>query len=304
MIERSRRWVVRSGEEGPLHAIVARAGGDAAAITEGRVFVGRRRAGSADEPVAVGDEVAIAPARNATVEATVLAHEDDLVAADKPAGMPTIADHSGAAHTLVAAVARTLCVDPGRLHATSRLDRDVSGVVVFALTADAGERLRRAREAGAYVRRYVAIASRTPTPDCGVWDTPIGRAQDPRKRAPMGRDATDARSRFATVAKTPMGTLLALSPGTGRTHQLRVHASHAGAALLGDRDYGGPTRLTLAEGRVVGIRRIALHASRVTVPRSVGAPLVVDSPVPDELVDLWEVLGGSGLDWRQAVELP
>jgi 23S rRNA-/tRNA-specific pseudouridylate synthase len=300
-MQTTRRWVVRPGEEGPLHAIVTRAGGDASAIDEGRVFVGRRRAKSAEEPVAVGEEVVIAPARDATV-ARILAHQDDLVAADKPAGMPTIADQSGAAHTLAAAVARAIGVDPGRLHATSRLDRDVSGVVVFALSPEAGERLRLAREAGAYTRRYVAIASHRPTPDTGVWDTPIGRAQDPRKRAPDGRDATDARSRFATVAQTPQGALLALTPLTGRTHQLRVHASHAGAPLLGDRAYGGPTRVTLPAGRVIALRRIALHAARVTVPGSGGAHLIVDAPVPDELVSLWEALGGTAAAWQAAID--
>jgi 23S rRNA-/tRNA-specific pseudouridylate synthase len=178
----------------------------------------------------------------------------------------------------------------------------VSGVVVFALSPAAGERLRHAREAGTYARRYVAIASHRPTPDSGIWDTPIGRDEDPRTRAPNGRDAADARSRFATVAEVPQGALLALTPLTGRTHQLRVHASHAGAALLGDRAYGGPTRLTLPAGRVIALRRISLHAARVTVPTARGGPLIVDSPVPDELASLWEALGGTAAAWKAAIE--
>ena len=67
---------------------------------------------------------------------------------------------------------------------------------------------------------------------------------------------------------------------TGRTHQIRVHASHAGAPLLGDRDYGGPTRLTLPGGRVLAPTRIALHAAKVRIARDDGAPLVVHCAHP------------------------
>ena len=176
----------------------------------------------------------------------VILREDDLVAVDKPAGMPTIADHGGAAHALVAATARALGIDPARLHPTSRLDRGVSGVVVFALTKAAAERLARARGEGAYERRYVAIAASAPAPASGTWDAPIGRARDPRLRTVRGRDPIAAATRYGVCAHAPGGAaMLAVAPVTGRTHQIRVHASHAGAPLLGDRDYGGPARVTL-----------------------------------------------------------
>jgi 23S rRNA pseudouridine1911/1915/1917 synthase len=147
----------------------------------------------------------------------------------------------------------------------------------------------------------VAIACRAPSPDNGVWDAPIGRARDPRKRAAGGRDAAEARTTFSTVARAGGAALLALAPETGRTHQLRVHASHAGAPLLGDRDYGGPGRVTLPDGRVLPLRRIALHAARVTVPRPSGPALVIDSPIPVELRELWTSLGGEDDVWRRAV---
>jgi 23S rRNA pseudouridine1911/1915/1917 synthase len=297
----TRRWVVQAGEEGPLRAIVERAGGDEAAIAEGRVFVGRRRARREDEPVVVGEEVAIAPRPPAAIDVRILASEDGIVAADKPAGMPTIPDQSGAAHSLLAAVARAVGVPPARLHPTSRLDRDVSGVVVFASSTLAKDRLKRARALGVYARRYLAIASRAPSPEAGRWDDPIGRAPDPRKRMVSGRDATSACSHFATIERTPLAALLALTPITGRTHQLRVHAGHAGAPLLGDRDYGGLTRLTLPGGRVLALRRIALHAARVTVPRADGGSLIIESPVPADLRDLWAAVGGAPAAWQDAI---
>jgi len=139
-----RAIAMRPGEDRTVAEVLVRAGADTRAVEDGRVFVGRRRVRRGDEAVKDGDVVEIAPPRETPVAVRVLAREDDVVAVDKPAGMPTIADHDGAAHALVAAAARALGIDAARLHPTSRLDRGVSGVVVFALTkAAAEERFRR-----------------------------------------------------------------------------------------------------------------------------------------------------------------
>ena len=93
---------------------------------------------------------------------------------DKPAGILTIADHGGSTHAaLVAGVARTLGVPEGRVHPTSRLDRDVSGVVFFALSAAAASRLSAARAEGTYVRRATsrsrpALRHRPIAAQCGM----------------------------------------------------------------------------------------------------------------------------------------
>ncbi len=293
------RWHVADGDGADVGAIVLRAGGDARAIADGRVFVGRRRARGADEAVRAGDEVTIAPPRAENDgDVTILARSNDLIAVAKPAGIPTIADHRGASHSLLAVVARIAGVEEDALHATSRLDRDVSGVVVFALTKGAADRLARAREDGTYVRRYVAVASRAPSPNAGSWDAPIGVAKDPRHRAASGRDAIAARSLYRVVAlagSTPCA-LLALAPITGRTHQLRVHAAHAGAPLLGDKTYGGPTRHTLASGRVLALPRILLHCAKVSLPG-----LDVAAPITDDLAAIWLSLGGEPGAWDIAL---
>ncbi len=169
-------------------------------------------------------------------------------------------------------------------------------MVVFALEREAGARLRLLREEHRYVRRYLAIAAHAPASLTeGTWTVPIGRARDPRHRAPNGRDAVDARTHFAVVARAEPFALLALAPVTGRTHQLRVHASHAGAPLLGDRAYGGPTRATLPSGRVFAFDRIALHAARVTL-----GTVAIDSPVPEKLRAMWLALGGEDAAWEKA----
>ncbi len=280
---------MRRGDGDTVAAVLARAGGDDAAVREGRVFLGRRRVKRGDEPVRPGDELTVAPPRvDAGDTAIILASNADLVAADKPAGIPTIPDHAGGAHSLLARVARTVGVDVSELHPTSRLDSGVSGVVVFTRTKAARDRLAQARTAGAYRRRYVAIATRAPAVERGAWDAPV-------KGVP-------ARSLYVVVARAPAGaSMLAVSPQTGRTHQIRIHASAAGAPLLGDRAYGGPTRVTLATGRVLEPGRIALHSARVVVPGADGHPVVISSPIPAELLSLWSALGGDAAAWEGAL---
>lgn len=310
---REKLWVVREGDGKTLAEIVARAGESASAIADGRVFVGKKRASSGDQRVKPGDAVRIGAARvTATSERApkieVLFREAGLVACVKPAGLPTVPDQAGAAHSLVALVAREIGANVQDLRVTSRLDRDVSGVVVFALDAAAEERLRAARAEGRYQRRYIALAATSaPIGDEGTWDAPIGRASDPKLRAARGPDAKAATTRWRKIATTTAGHLavamLAVDPVTGRTHQIRIHASDAGAPLLGDRDYGGPARLVLSSGRILAVSRIALHAARVIVPGAHG-PVEARAPVPAELAELWSTLGGGRDAWDRALVAP
>ena len=293
------RWIVLPGHGPTLRDVLARAGADPDAVDHGRVFIGRRRARSGDEPVRQGDVVEIAPASPPADAARILWHAGDLVAVDKAAGVPTIADHAGARHALLTLTADALGIPSSRLHPTSRLDRDVSGVVIFALSVAEARRLAAARQEGRYVRRYVAIAARSPVPERGEWRWPIGRASDPRRRRIGGVEPVDALTRYAVGGSSPAGfAMLALGPVTGRTHQLRLHASHAGAPLVGDRLYGGAARVTLPGGQVLEPRRVALHAARVVVPDSRGMPVPIVAPIPIALTDLWAALGGEPAAWQ------
>jgi RluA family pseudouridine synthase len=300
-VQTLKRYVVPAGRGRLVRDVLVHARVDPRAVIEGRVFVGRKRVTLADEPVCEGDVVEIAPPlpKGPTPPVTILAQTEDLIAVDKPAGIPTIADHTGAAHALTALVASALGVEASRLHATSRLDREVSGVVVFALTRRAASRLAGARARGEYTRLYVAIAARTPEPEDGVWNGAIGRAADPRLRKINGRDAAPAVTRYCTVGHTSGGqSMLAITPVTGRTHQIRVHAAHSGGPLLGDRVYGAQARIVLGDGQVLEPRRIALHALRVVVPGSVRDSAVTAlAPVPHELRNLWSSLGGDAAAW-------
>ncbi len=301
-----RVWVVRPGEEGPLSSVLSRMGADAGALAEGRVFVDRKRVHDAHMRVSAGESVRVSASDALAVDLAgdvrILWNAGGVVAADKPAGIPTIPDHGGDAHALVTVVARAVGMPASALHPTSRLDRGVSGVVVFATDAYAREQLRTAREDGRYERRYVALATRAPSPLSGTWDAPIGRAKDPLLRKVNGADAVPSVTRYAVVAEQEGhgAAMLALAPVTGRTHQLRVHASHAGAPLLGDRDYGRSTNVTLASGEVVRVGRIALHCAHVRL--LFGEEQVrLFAEIPGELRDLASTLGMPEEMWEKAV---
>jgi 23S rRNA-/tRNA-specific pseudouridylate synthase len=191
------------------------------------------------------------------------------------------------------------------LHPTSRLDREVSGVVIFARTKQAAEALMEARERGEYVRRYVAIAADVPGLEVGVWDAAIGRARDPKLRAafPKGETKNEtkaSRTQYRVVARAGKFALMAFAPETGRTHQIRVHASHAGAPLFGDRSYGGATRVALPSGKIVQSARIYLHCASVSIKKSAKIR-TYSAPVPDGLVALWTSLGGDASAWDTAI---
>lgn len=300
-METLKRYVVPPGHGRSVRDVLAHARVEPSAVTEGRVFLGRKRVLREDEPVSEGDVVEIAAAvpAGADPQVTILARTEDLVAVDKPAGIPTIPDHAGTAHALTALAARALGIDPSCLHPTSRLDRDVSGVVVFALTGAAAARLTAARARGDYERRYVAIATKAPEPASGTWSEAIGRAADPRLRKVGGRDPAPAQTRYAACGRARGGqTMLSVAPVTGRTHQIRAHAAHAGASLLGDRAYGATPRIVLPSGQVLEPRRIALHALRVVVPGDPGGSrLTLVAPVPHDLLELWSALGGDASSW-------
>jgi 23S rRNA-/tRNA-specific pseudouridylate synthase len=285
----------------PVEALLVRLGdGASAALSDGRIFIGRRRARMGDRVVA-GEQVVMHAAREGSASVLVLGERDGIVAAYKPAPVASVADHHGRKGSLGDALAVLLGPRARRLTPTSRLDVGVSGVVLFATEPLAQARLALAREEGRYRRRYVAIAARAPAPAAGVWSFPIGRGADPRLREVSGRDARPAVTRYSVVESAPGGAaMLAVEPQTGRTHQIRVHASHAGAPLFGDIAYRGPGRVVVPSGAVFAVRRIALHAAWVEVPLHDGKPWRVEAPLPDDLTEIWQSLSGAAAAWAKA----
>ncbi|HVY47208.1 MAG TPA: pseudouridine synthase, partial [Minicystis sp.] len=227
------------------------------------------------------------------------AREGGLVFADKPAAMPTTPERRGG-RSLVSDVAELLGLEPAHVHADSRLDVGVSGVVVLCVDGEARKVARAAREAGLHRRVYVAIASGD-VEGAATWEVPVGtvRVRGRDLPAAYGMNAQRAETRFAAIAKARGATLLRLEPVTGRSHQLRVHAQHAAAPLFGDKDHGGPRFAIEPSGRVVPIDRVALHALAVSLPGARGALVGATSPVPEELRAFWSALDGDDAAWSR-----
>ncbi|MEO0324639.1 MAG: RNA pseudouridine synthase [Myxococcota bacterium] len=225
-------------------------------------------------------------------EVGVIHRSAHLLVLAKPAGLPTTARPG---RDSLARRAAELDPDAPRLHATSRLDADVTGLVTFARTRRGNDALLAARDAGVYERRYLALASGAPTPPEGAWTTPIGsHAKERRLRAAGGADARAAHTEYRTRARTAEAALLLLAPRSGRTHQLRVHAAHAGVALLGDVAYGGARRVVRATGEVLTARRVMLHCAALTLTEpSTGTIVHLSAAVPADLRALYLAAGGA-----------
>jgi len=210
--------------------------------------------------------------------ARLLYADGEIAAVDKPAGIPAQATLTSDAGTLPRLVEALLGAPVTLVH---RLDRETSGVTVFARTRDAAAALAEAFRAGTPEKTYLALCARAPEPPEGRIAAPLGK--DPA-RAGLRRvdpEGDPAATNYRTLRAGPLGALLEARPETGRTHQIRVHLAHLGAPLVGDARYGGPRRI----GKIA-IPRVMLHARRLAlVHPATGAPLAFEAPVPEDFAE-------------------
>ncbi|HSD66332.1 MAG TPA: RluA family pseudouridine synthase [Vicinamibacteria bacterium] len=198
----------------------------------------------------------------------VLFRDEVLLAVDKPPGLPTHATADASRASLAGHVERYLR-ERGRdpyVAVHQRLDRDTSGVVLFATDRRGNEGLARAFAGRQVEKVYLALVAR------------------PRRRPPslllvsLEVESRPAETQVAVREVLADALLVEARPLTGRRHQVRAHLAHAGMPILGDAVYGN------AGGRAP---RLMLHARRLALPHPLtGAPLVIDSPLPADFVGL------------------
>jgi 23S rRNA pseudouridine1911/1915/1917 synthase len=260
------------------------------------------------EPVLAGASytVDIPPPLDATpapqdIPLAILYEDADLLVLDKPAGLVVHPAPGNPDGTLVNALLAH-CGDsltgiggerrPGIVH---RLDKDTSGVMVVAKTAEAMAALGAAFAARDLDRAYLALCWGLPAPAQGQIEGAIGR--DPRERKRMAvvtRAGKPALTRYATRRGWhAAAALLECRLATGRTHQIRVHLASAGHPLVGDPVYLRRIPAAAAKlpkplrGRLLDFPRQALHAASLGFahPRS-GAPLRFETPLPADMAGL------------------
>ncbi|HEU4964607.1 MAG TPA: pseudouridine synthase, partial [Bacilli bacterium] len=162
--------------------------------------------------------------------------------------------------------------------------RDTSGLLVVAKTAYAHQHLDRQLRERDLHREYLAFVSGQVGEESGVIDAPIGKDKsNPNLRAVRPNAGEFALTRYKVQERYANAALVHLELETGRTHQIRVHMTHLGHPLLGDRQYGR-VGLNL-------IKRQALHAARLsfTHPNS-GERMTFEAPLTDDLVALQQRL--------------
>jgi 23S rRNA pseudouridine1911/1915/1917 synthase len=214
------------------------------------------------------------------MELQVLHADNHVLAVVKPAGMPAVPDASGDASLfdLARAYVERVYEKPGRafLGVVQRLDRPVSGVVIFARTSKAAARLSAAFAGRAVEKHYVGVGLGRLDADAGEIEQWLWKDREHNRvhvRAMGSAGAKRARTRWRVRARAPGRVLLELLPETGRAHQLRLACASLGMPLAGDLRYGAPVAL--------GDRSIALHAERLVCPHPVlETPLVLVAPRP------------------------
>jgi len=274
-----------------------------AAFRQGQIRIGQRTALASDELragevvraqlapgpsepfAAIGGEPAPYP-----LDITVLYEDDHVLIADKPAGLIMYPGDANEPRTLASAVAHYY-LQTGQdayVRAVHRLDRDTTGVCLYAKHLPALRLLSTALEQRKVRRYYLALVDGEPSKRAGVIDKPLGRDRHVAGRMRVNPGGQTAVTRYHTLWQGQRYTLLRCELETGRTHQIRVHLASIGLPLVGDRLYGTPSPLLL---------RQALHAAKLSCPEPYGTGTIeVEAPLPDDLSSVLRELGCSTIN--------
>jgi len=258
-------------------------------IENNNVFLNKKNV-KVHHVVLEGDEieVSIPEPENASIKPeninfNILHEDDHIIVIDKPAGLvvhPAPGNYSGTVISGLLFHCKNLSgvggsLRPGVVH---RLDKDTSGIMVFAKSDTAHKDLAEQFKNRKIKRIYIALVKGIVQLDNGIIDLPIGRRNVDRKK--MGIEfagGKEASTQYNVLKRFRDFTMLELRLGTGRTHQIRVHTAHIGHPVLGDKLYGS--------GK--GISRQALHAKLLGFTHPVTKKyLEFESEIPADMQEI------------------
>lgn len=207
---------------------------------------------------------------------SVLFEDDFCLVVHKPVGMKVHPDGVSGEPSLANLVSglyyqRGERVAPEHIH---RLDENTSGPVLYAKNRFAQLKLDAAMARKEIGRNYVALVEGNVRPSLALINEPIGRDRHHASRRRVSPSGKEAITRVELIESFPGGaSLVRLILETGRTHQIRVHLSHAGHPLIGDALYGGSTKLLPYQ---------ALHGESLAFPHPLtGEQIRVEDPLPE-----------------------
>lgn len=242
------------------------------ALRKGEVRVNKGRV-RADYRVAPGDIVRIPPLHQESHSKTpavprkqldgigrqIVYENDDLLVLNKPSGL-AVHGGSGLSFGLIECL-RQLRPEARYLELVHRLDRDTSGLILVAKRASTLRELHRLLREKHIDKRYLAlVAGKWPKNVC-VIDAPLEKnvLLSGERMVRVSREGKRAVTEFRILERLHGATLIEARPITGRTHQIRVHAQHAGFPLLGDNKYSNLQSEDFT--RSIGLKRLFLHAT-------------------------------------------
>ncbi len=228
-------------------------------------------------------------------------HEDaDLTAIDKPPNLSTVSERWDAnaptAISLLWTLWREREKDPPRPHVIHRLDKDTSGVLLFARHRQAQANLRRQFRERSVEKHYLALTTGIPTPPEGTIELSIEKdpARPGRMRVARSRGKA-CRTDYRVLAVHGWFAWIEVHPHTGRTHQIRISLREAGASCVVDSYYGDGAPVLLSgvkrdyrPGRGETERplldRLGLHAASIAIDHpTTGERITFEAPLPKDL---------------------
>ncbi len=239
-----------------------------------------------DEPVPVAQGLL------QRLEAAIVFEDKALIVLNKPAG---IAVHGGSGLNFgVIEAFRQMRPDAKELELVHRLDRDTSGLLMIAKKRSMLRHLHAALRGDGVDKRYMALVR-------GRWETAQKQVNAPllksnlrsgERMVEVNEEGKEALTLFKVLRRfNDFATMVEARPITGRTHQIRVHALHAGHCIAGDSKYGDEE--FSREIRELGGKRLFLHAYALTVPLPDGSQLKVEAPVDEAWARTVERLSAS-----------
>jgi RluA family pseudouridine synthase len=200
----------------------------------------------------------------------VLFENDDLLAVDKPEGIASIPERAKAKDSLVSVLSAMF---RDRLYIVHRLDKEASGVILFAKNAAAHRFLNERFSARAVRKTYLVLVHGNMHEKEGVIDKPLRQFGSGR----MGIDperGKPSETGFYVLERFQSSALVEAHPVTGRRHQIRVHFHGIGHPVVGDLLYGD-------KAVQKQYPRLMLHARRLELQLQSGEELRIEAPVPE-----------------------
>ncbi len=263
-------------------------------VNKGRVKPTRR--------LVAGDKVRVPPLRMAKpnslapaqkmrkqVEQSIIHEDTHLLVINKPSGL-AVHGGSGISHGVIE-ILRDLRPQAPYLELAHRLDRDTSGCLLVAKKRSALRRLQQLQSDGAINKQYLTLLKGAWRKDQMRIDAPLRKntLQGGERVVRVDASGKPAATRFTVQQRLNASMLVNARLETGRTHQIRVHAAHANAPILGDEKYGDPAANQTM--RQSGLNRLFLHAWRLDFPwPEREAPYHFEAPLPPELAQVLERL--------------